>query len=93
MFNLIFKLFKLFLFAQGQIFVHLTETGELCFKIPIKQETNVKDITNIVSVTAKPYFVALLEGERYLRRLTFHRYIINLKVTTENLFLIQGNFV
>ena len=53
----------------------------------------MKDITNIVSVTAKPYFVALLEGERYLRRLTFHRYIINLKVTTENLFLIQGNFV
>ena len=47
---------------QGQLFVYFTETGQLCFKIPLKPETNVKDVTNIVSVTQKPYFVALLEG-------------------------------
>ena len=51
-------------FLQGQLFVYFTETGHLCYKIPLKAETNVKDVTNIVSVTQKPYFVALLEGDR-----------------------------
>ena len=49
---------------QGQLFIYLVETGQLCYKIPLKPETNVKDVTNIVSVTQKPYFAALLEGDR-----------------------------
>ena len=49
---------------QGQLFIYLTETGQLCYKVPLKPETNVKDVTNIITVTQKPYFVALLEGDR-----------------------------
>lgn len=49
---------------QGILHVYHTQTGELCHKIPLKPETNVKDITNIVSITEKPYFVALLEGDK-----------------------------
>ena len=60
----------IFISLQGQLFVYFTETGQLCFKIPLKPETNVKDVTNIVSVTQKPYFVALLEGRALLLLLT-----------------------
>ena len=49
---------------QGQLFIYLTETGQLCYKVPLKPETNVKDVTNIITVTQKPYFAALLEGDR-----------------------------
>ena len=49
---------------KGQLFIYLTETGQLCYKIPLKPETNVKDVTNIITVTQKPYFAALLEGDR-----------------------------
>ena len=41
-----------------------SESGELCHKIPLKPETNVKDVTNMVRVTERPYCVALLEGDR-----------------------------
>ena len=49
---------------KGIIHVYHTQTGELCHKIPLKPETNVKDITNIVNLPERPYFVALLEGDK-----------------------------
>lgn len=46
------------------MYIYLSETGELCHKITLKPETNVKEINNIVPLTGRPYFVALLEGDR-----------------------------
>ena len=43
------------------MFVYHSETGELCHKIPLKPESSVKDILNVVHVTERPYIVALLE--------------------------------
>ena len=53
------------IFHQGSfLYVYHSESGELCHKIPLKPETNVKDVTNMVRVTERPYCVALLEGDR-----------------------------
>ena len=36
----------------------------MCQRIPLKPETSVKDVTNLVAVTERPYIVALLEKEK-----------------------------
>ena len=36
----------------------------MCHRIPLKPETSVKDVTNLVAVTERPYIVALLEKEK-----------------------------
>ena len=36
----------------------------MCQRIPLKPDTSVKDVTNLVAVTERPYIVALLEKEK-----------------------------
>ena len=50
--------------VQGLLHVYHSQSGEMCQRIPLKPETSVKDVTNLVAVTERPYIVALLENEK-----------------------------
>ena len=50
--------------VQGLLHVYHSQSGEMCQRIALKPETSVKDVTNLVAVTERPYIVALLENEK-----------------------------
>ena len=49
---------------QGLLHVYHSQTGEMCQKIPLRPDSSVKDVTNLLPVTERPYIVALQEGEK-----------------------------